>query len=321
MIKKLFILFFSLFGILALGGCSNQTTITTEIVQGICPNGVNGAPYCMQVEVNNTAGQTWITNSSFPISNLSFIINGAGNIQTPSTNQSAMDPNNCTGSSIAPGGNCTFYMKISFESYATTTTENINVTMNYNLNNSLFGDSSSTGSSSFTIYEVTNLYAAQSNGYVSIHNLTGSTNFFAESYGDPINTSASDTSSYGILYLGGNVGIYQVGYESQSYTSSSSISPDSFSGITTNLFTLSSNLYATPGMSVWTYGFSAATWSSSAVYTLGSNLQPNANAVSPGGVIYLATSNQVFTCGSGATTTTSCKLMVWQLHIAAALEQ
>lgn len=308
MIKKLFTSTLILCGmLLILNGCGSNTTLSTSLVQGNCPNGVIEAPYCMSVELSNSGGgQTWITNTSYPISGLSFFTTGAINVQTPSTNQSLMDPNNCTNSTIAPGSNCTFYLKISFESYSTISTESVNVNMTYTLNNNLFGGGDSTSSTSFTIYEVTNLYAVQSNGYVGIYNVNGNTNFYAESFGDPIATGATDTNSYGFLFIGGNNGIYRVGNESGNESSSSSISPAAFSGATTNLFNLSSTLYATPGSSIWGYSLSNESWNSAASYTLGTTLRPNANAISIGGVIYVASSNQVFTCGS-LTTTTSCQ--------------
>jgi hypothetical protein len=224
-----------------------------------------------------------------------------------------MDPNNCTGTTLAPGASCTFYLKINFESYATTTTEALNVTLNYTLNNNLFNnDSNAISSSSFTIYEVTNLYAAQVNGYAGIFNVNGSTNFYAESFNDPINTSATDTSNYGFLYLGGNNGIYPVGAESSNESSSASISPGTFSGAINNLFTFSSNLYSiasTPNNSaVWTYNLSSRTWATSAIFSLNTEIRPNANAISPGGVFYFASSNQIFICStsSSSTTTSNC---------------
>lgn len=312
MIKKVFIISAAICSILTLSACGGNTSLSYEFQQGTCPTGVTQAPYCMQVQVSNNAGggQTWITSTSYSVSGLTFSTTGAVNVQTPSTNQSAMDPNNCTGKTLAPGANCIFYLKIGFESYPTNASESLNVTLSYNLNNTLFGDGSTTGSSSFTIYEVTNLYAAQSNGYAGIFNVAGATNFFAESFNDPINTSAADTSSYGFLYLGGNVGIYPVGNESGNESSGASISPSTFSGAIGNLFTFSSNLYAVPstinGSSVWLYPLSTQTWATTAAYNLNTSLRPNANAISAGGVLYLASSNQVFTCITSGTTSTSC---------------
>ncbi|MCC2624961.1 MAG: hypothetical protein K0R14_834 [Burkholderiales bacterium] len=316
MIKKILAGIFILCSILGLNGCSGNTSLSYSFVQGSCPNGVNRAPYCMAVTVQNNAsgGQTWITSTSYGISNLNITTSGAPNVQTPSTNKSSMDPNNCTGSTIAAGQNCTIYFKINYESFPTTSSEPVNVTLNYTLNNNLFGSGSTGNTSSFTIYQVTNLYAAQSNGWVATFNVVSPTgsNFFAESASDPINTSASDTSSYGFLYLGGNNGIYVMGAESGSESSGPSIAPSTFSGAIGNLFVFSSSLYAVPssvnGTSIWLYDLSAQTWATSAAFSLGSQLRPNANTISSGGVFYFAGTNQVFTCSSSSSSgsTSNC---------------
>jgi hypothetical protein len=314
MIKNIVKIIIITYSLLILTACGGNTQLSYAFQGGTCPSGVTQAPYCMQVQVFNNAGggQTWITNSSYAVSGLSFFTTGAANVQTPSTNKSTMDPNNCTGTTLAPGANCTFYLKIGFESYPTTSSEALNVTINYNLNNTLFGNSSSQGSSTFTIYEVTNLYAAQSNGWAGIFNVNGSTNFYAESYNDPINTAATDTNTYGFLFLGGNVGIYPVGAESGSESSSPSISPGTFNGAISNLFTFSGNLNATPSTSnsstVWQYTLSSQTWGTSAAFNLATPLRPNANAISPSGVIYLAGSNQVYLCptSSGSGSAANC---------------
>src|SRR6185437_12576375 len=315
-IKKLLFISFILCSTLILSACGGNTSLSYAFQQGSCPNGVNRAPYCMAVTVSNNGGggQTWITSSSYGVSALSITTVGAPNVQTPSTSKSAMDPNNCTGSTIAPGGNCKFYLKINYESFPTTSSEAVNVNITYNLNNNLFGGGSSGGTSSFTIYEVSNLYAAQSNGWVGIFNVSnkGGNNVLAESALDPINTSATDTSSYGFLYLGGNNGIYFLGNESGSESAGASISPSTFSGATNNLFTFSSSLYAVlatkSSSSVWLYTLATQTWGTSATFSLGTQAQPNANVISAGGTLYLAGANQVFTCSSssGSTSSSSC---------------
>lgn len=305
MSNKLLTLLLALCSICVLTACSNNTALTYNIQQGACPDGVNAAPYCMAVQIKNSNGQTWVTSSSYAISNLVISTPGATNIQTPNTSKATMDPNNCTGSTIAPGADCTFYLKINYESYPTNTTETVNLTLNYSLNNNLFGGGDSTGSSSFTIYEVTNLYAVQANGWVGIFNATSKSNFLAESYGDTINTSAVDTGAYGFLFLGGNLGIYPLGNESGIESANSSIMPATFNAAVTNLYTISSNLYAGTGNSVWSYALATQTWATSASFTLGVAIQPNANAISPSGVLYLAAGQtQVFRCGGAASSTT-----------------
>src|SRR5579863_8605653 len=165
MIKKLLFITFILCSALILSACSGNTSLSYTFQQGSCPNGVNKAPYCMAVTATNNGGggQTWITSSSYGISGLAITTTGASNVQTPSTSKAAMDPNNCTGTTLAPGKNCVFYLKINYESFPTTSSEAVNVNMTYTLNNNLFGGGSTTGNSSFTIFQVTNLYAAQSN--------------------------------------------------------------------------------------------------------------------------------------------------------------
>lgn len=313
MIKKLLFITFILCSTLILSACSGNTSLSYSFQQGSCPNGVNKAPYCMAVTVSNNGGggQTWITSSSYGVSGLTITSTGAPNVQTPSTSKSAMDPNNCTGTTLAPGKNCVFFLKINYESYPTTTAEPVNINLTYTLNNNLFGGGSSGGTSSFTIYQITNLYAAQSNGWVGLFNKStpGGNNVFAESALDPINTSAVDTSSYGFLYLGGNNGIYLLGNESGTESSGASISPSTFTGATNNLFTFSSSLYAVlatgSSSSVWLYTLATQTWGTSANFNLGTQTRPNANVISSSGTLYLAGSNQVFTCSSNSSSTSA----------------
>lgn len=305
--------------ILLLTGCGQNTGITLNATPGQCPNGPPNAPYCMGVQIINsgggTGGQQWITSTNFPISNFSLSINGASNILSPATSSST-DPNNCSGTNVAPGSSCTFYLKISNEAYSTLTTENINITLSYNVKDQLFGPGT-TSSTSFTVYEVTNLYAISQNGYVNIINSIGSDSninnntYYAES-NDTLYSSAADTNSFGYIYLGGGLGIYQLGAESGNESTSLSISPSSFSGITNNLFTQAGNLYASPlgsnSPTIWSFSLANQTWGTTAAYQLGNtSLVNNANAISPSGVIYLATPNQVFSCGTTtAGTSTNC---------------
>lgn len=305
--------------ILLLTGCGQNTGISINTIQGQCPSGPVNAPYCMSVQIvnngGNNGGQQWITSTNFPISDFTLSVNGATNVLSPATS-TATDPNNCAGTNVSPGSSCTFYLQINNEAYSTLTNESININLSYTIKNQLFG-AGENQSTSFTVYEITNLYAVNQNGYVNIINGIGNDNninnnyYYAES-NDIIYSSAVDTTSYGFLFLGGGLGIYQVGGESGNESTSPSISPSTFSGIINNLFTQGGNLYASPlgssSPTIWSYGLSNQTWSTTAAYQLGNtNLVNNANAVSPSGVIYLANSNQVFSCGTATSaTSTNC---------------
>ena len=105
-------LFFVCGLLLVLSACGLQNNITVTTNAGSCPNNVNNAPYCMAVTLQSGGGgQNWITNTNYPITDLTVSVSGATNILTPSSN-SSLDPNGCTTSNINPGNSCTFYLKI-----------------------------------------------------------------------------------------------------------------------------------------------------------------------------------------------------------------
>ncbi|MFN7094040.1 MAG: hypothetical protein ACK4M7_01615, partial [Burkholderiales bacterium] len=235
-------------------------------------------------------------------------------------NPAAMDPNNCTTTTLNPGSNCTFYLQISNESYAANSQQDISISLNYNIQSnflqSTFGSgNSSSQSTNFSIQELTNLYIMQNNAMLwtmSNHNLGSKLIQAAEQ----INSLAMDNSSYGLLYLAGQNGIYQYGIESGSATTSISSLP--LSGAN-NLFTISGNLYATGlagATGVWQWSLANESWTSnSPAYGLQSVMQTNANAVSPTAVIYLSQAslsdnnssgtNLVYAC-SGSTSGSQC---------------
>ncbi len=295
-----------IFGLICIGitGCGVNNNVTVNTTNGSCPNieSTFGAPYCMSVEVlNNSGGQNWITSTNYPLTDLSVSIADVGNILSPATS-SSMDPNNCNGATINPGGSCTFYLKINNESYSVNSMENVNVTLSYTMNNTLFGDGS-TYTTNFTVYQFTNLYIAQNDGNVWMYNASGSNYGLTES-SDTINSIVTDTTYYGLLYEGGNIGIYQYGASSNTISTSISVG---VSG-SNNMFKNSGNLYAaglTGATGIWSYNFTNESWSSSAVNSLSAQTNPNANALSTSAVPYIAVGTQVFSCPT-TSTSTSC---------------
>jgi len=278
---------------LLLTGCGANNNFTFTTSPGACPNGMTNAPYCISVTItNNGNGQNFINSTTAPISNLVVDVSGASNIQTPTNSTSTIDPNGCTTKTLNPGSSCTFFLKISSEAYSTTTTETISINMTYTIKNTLFGAGSSY-SNSFTIYQVTNLYIMQGNGNLIIANAAQVNSLIAEST-DTTNNTAVDTNSFGFLYVGGNNGVYQYG--------NSLTAPSIGTGGSSNLFTLSTNLYIagnSPTPAVAIYSLAGESLSSSA-YLINSTLTPNANSVSPDGTeFYLANSNQVISCPIG----------------------
>ncbi len=304
--KKL-IPFFSLCTFLFLVSCGINNNITFTTNPSNCSN-ENGVPYCMAVTVqNNNGGQNFISSTNFPINNLSVSISGATNILSPATNKTLMDPNNCTGTTIKPGANCTFYLKISGESYPVQSIETINLTLNYNVQNNIFGTSSTTsGSANLKLYEITNLYIPQDNGYLWQYNAFGFTGIGQIESADTPLSAATDTTSLGLLYIGGNNGIYAYG----SGITSSSISEGNITGAN-NLFTVSGNLLVTglnAGTGIWSYSLSGESWANSSTPTFQFNniATANANAVSASSIIYLANSTQVYNCATSTSSTSNC---------------
>ena len=289
-------------------GVSNNVIITTT--NGQCVK-KSGAPYCMSVNIqNNGGGQNWINSTNFPISNINLKITGVSNLQSPATNKSAMDPNNCTGSTIPPGKQCTFYLQLTGEAFPVTSQESIQIQINYTINNTLFGNSTTTGSTNLTLYELTNLYIMQSNGNLTVYNSAWNNYGLVES-ADMANSLGIDNSSYGLLYIGGNLGIYQYGISND--ITSSSIGNSNVTGAN-NLFTVSNNLYSTniPTAStfgIWSYSLNNQTWSNTP-YTLGTPVATNVHAVSTTPLVYVAGANNsgtsntsIYYCSSNPTPT------------------
>lgn len=302
------ILFASLF--IALIGCGTNNNVTFTTNPNNCFN-ESGLPYCMAVTVqNNNGGQNFINSTNFAINNLSMNITGASNILSPANNKTLLDPNNCTGTTIKPGSNCTFYLKLSGESYPVQSQETINLTLNYNIQNGIFGsNNNTTGSASLTLHEMSNLYIGQNNqnsAYLSQYNYSGLGSSIQIESADIPQAITTDTTSLGLLYIGGNNGIYAYGNS----ITSSSISSGNITGAN-NLFTISGNLYATglkAATGIWTYSLSGESWTNSTTpaFQFNNIATANANAVSISSIIYIANNNQVYNCATSSGTTSSC---------------
>ena len=271
----------------------------------------------------STDGQNWINSTNFPISGITYTISGVSNALTPATNSAgstnSMDPNNCAGSTIQPGGSCEFYIQLNKEAFGVQSQESINISISYTVNDTLFGGSTNTASASTTIYELTNLYIGQNNGYMNIYNNAWSNYGLVES-ADTIAAIAADTSSYGNIYLGGVNGIYPLGITA-SATTSSSISSTTFPTGSNNLFSIGTSLYAAQSSTtssgtsntINSYVFSSESWSSSPPYGASTNFLgtqiPNANAYTGSNTYIAMDNNNIIICKSP---TNTCSLDIIQ---------
>lgn len=204
---------------LTLIGCGVQNNVSFTTSQGSCADGTNNAPYCMSLTIqNNAGGQNYITSTNFPIKNLTLSTTGnVSNLIIP-TQGSKYDPNNCLGSSISPGGTCTFYVQLAGESVPVESGgQPITITANYNIDNTLFGGSSTTASASTTIYQTPNLIVSNNSGIASNYaNSIWSGVYATESGNQPVIASTNDN-YYGFLYLVSNNAISLSG--NQTYSS------------------------------------------------------------------------------------------------------
>lgn len=290
----------ALFGLgMIVSGCGVSNNLSVSTTNGRCANGQTGAPYCLSVTIqNNGGGQNFISSTNFPISNLSVALSGASNVISPATNKS-MDPSGCTSNNLNPGSSCTFYLQLSGQDYPVESLENITVTMNYTIQNTLFGGSTNNYSTSFGIQQATNLYIPQTTAYMYTLNGSGFNPIGIIESENFANSIATDTSTYGFVYLAGNLGIYQYGgIES----STSSISPSPLTGAN-NLFTSSGNLYATglnSATGVWKYSLSGESFTGTPQYSANSVFSANVNTLSPSSIIYLALNNSgsIYACSN-----------------------
>jgi hypothetical protein len=226
-------------------GCGISNNVGVNLINGQCPNGIGNAPYCMAVQiVNNGGGQNFINSTNFPISNISMTITNVPNIASPATSPTQYDPNGCLTSTIAPGGSCTFYLQLTGEAFPVSSYESAQVILNYTVNNTLFGGSTATGNYPFNAYEITNLYIMQQNGYLTVNNAAWNLSGLVESNDVANNTIAVDNNQYGLLYIGGNQGIYPYSISQTALYSSISASNTNVKGAN-NLLVSAGNMYTT----------------------------------------------------------------------------
>lgn len=293
-------------------GCGLQTNITVTTTNGSCATGQSNAPYCLAVTLqNNSGGQNWISNTNYPLTDVSVSVSGANNVLSPASS-SSMDPNGCTSNSTDPGSSCTFYLQINQEDYAVGSQTPVTVTINYTINDGLsavFGGSSggSTYSYSFTVNEYANLYVVEQSGTnnVSIYNNSGISNYTVESTSSTtVQSAAVDNSSFGYVWLATSQGMYWFGNGNSS--GSTVYNPYGTTSIN-NIFTSQpspfessssspTTMYGVAGSSLYAFTFSTLAWGS-AITATSSSLMNNVNAISSSGsYALLATSSQVFAC-------------------------
>ncbi len=297
---------------LVLVACGVQNNITFSTITGTCADGTTSAPYCMGVTIqNNSGGQNWITNTNFPINNLTLSVTGPSNVGYPSSQGSNFDPNNCLGSTVAPGESCTFYLWLQGESAAIGQKPVVGLTANYTINDTLFGGGSSTASSSLNLFELPTLLISTSNGWVESYNVNNGFSSFANYRGESENIANAYTNDnyYGFLYLAGNNGIYLSG--NGNYVLNATNQSTSIKGAS-NLLMNGQTIYAVPTGSLSTSVYSAGIQKESFSWqTYASGLTNAATNVSTinGNRIFVGQSNtpSVFVClNPTGSTTTSC---------------
>ena len=299
--------------ILALIGCSASNNVTLTANNGICSPAVSTSntsstsPYCMSIQIlNNGGGQNWINSTNFPISGVSYSITGVSNVLNPATSASTLDPNNCAGSTISPGGSCTFYLQLNGEAFAVQSQESINVTINYTINNTLFGGSTNTASTSTTVYELTNLYTIQNSGNMTVYNNAWSNYGLIES-NDVAYTMSVDNNQFGVMYIGGNLGVYIYGLSNNYITSS--ISPTGYSGAN-NFINSGNTMYAAlkagTVYNLWSLSYSTESWVGQYSSSSLTGLINNGGTVSSLPVVYLTNGSSIYSCQNSSSGSGSC---------------
>lgn len=295
--KKIILGAATLLMLVGCGGVNNN--ISFSLNSGGCADGTANAPYCMAVTIqNNAGGQNFITSTNFPIQNLSFSVTGPNNVNYPVGSGSAMDPNGCVSSTVAPGGTCTFYLQLTGESAPVGPKVPVTVNVSYTINNTLFGGSNTTASSSFTVYEYPAVViSSQTGGNAQRYtNNTIYPVYNAESAAINPVANAQDN-YYGFLYLIGNGNIFASGTESFSYNITTE-SGTTLSNIN-NMLTIGNTLYPIVNngtiYSSRVNPLSSITWSLLYSAVITPTITPN-QAVFGINNFYVTNNGQVFSC-------------------------
>ena len=230
--------------IVLVDGCSsgNSANISVNTVNGICP--IGNAPYCMSVQiVNNANGQNYINNSNYPISNVTVQVNAPrGNISSPTTD-ATLDPNNCQNSTIAPGGSCTFYLRLNQIAGAVSSVATAQVTLNYNINNSMYNNTNTTGTYTFSVYELTSLFlnynSLNQTNFQLFNGAWATSGYIAN---QTTNMSTVYTLNRGLIYFGTNQGV--TSYDFSSNYTNTALGPIGATFIT-NLINNQNNIFTT----------------------------------------------------------------------------
>ncbi len=307
-IKAFFGLLTTVFVMSTLSACGTQNNISLITTQGTCADGTTGAPYCMGIQISNnneSGAQNWINSVNYPIKNIVVTVSGANNISYPGNGSVNQDPNGCLSATVGPGSTCTFYLQLNAESYAVGAQTAMNVNISYNVNDTWTGSGGSTGSTSLTVHQQSNLYGMTPTGVLNIYNYAGTnqttTESSTQSFGN-LQAMTIDNNSYGLIYTSNQTGIYYFGNPTDNNGNTNYLSSSTFesSGISNfnNLFSNGNTIYtATNGYGVWQSSFNGSVnWS--LLYNVSYSFSANINALASSSGIYLisSTGNQVYLC-------------------------
>lgn len=286
-----------------LTACGVENNVSFSLAQGNCADGTTGAPYCMQVTIqNNSGGQNYINSTNFPISNLQLTVSAlANNVNYPVTSGSALDPNGCLNSTISPGSSCAFFLQLTGESVPVGQKQAINISANYTINSTLFGTSSENASSSTTVYQRPALIAVNSNGRAMNYSESGVSSVYAAESGSATVNASTNDNYYGFLYLATNNGLYLSGNQTYQYNMI-----ESLTGVSNMV------VNGTVGYPVSTTGYiynssikplSSLYWSN---YAATPNNVSNNTAIMALGKLFLSSGSFVYLCNSSSSSPSGC---------------
>lgn len=284
--------------------CGVENNISFNTTEGNCADGTTGAPYCMQVTIqNNSGGQNYINSTNFPISNLQIeVTSAANNVNYPVTSGSTLDPNGCLNSTVAPGGTCSFFLQLTGESVPVGKKQVININANYTINSTLFGTSSQTASSSTSLYQRPSLISTNSSGRAINYSESGISSVYAAESGYATVVANANDNYYGFLYLATNNGLYLSGNQTYQYNMIESIT-----GVN-NIVINGTNAYP---VSTTSTIYSSSLKPLSSLYWSFYASTPNANtvantAIMGGGKLFLTDSYNVYLCNSSTSLSGGC---------------